>query len=168
MTEKTFVYYVTERHGYVETTLSYLRRLKISKLISKFSKHMRGKVYIEEDGDLRLFCKRHTVKGIEVILEENYGKKQQYFDNMFNFKDTECKDEQFDGFKTDWEISQYLAFSKPDNIKHVVGNTFKTKDEKTLKVVQRFYLDGKLLSDKEVEKLGIEIQIAHTRDCNIQ
>ena len=166
--EAKFKYYITERHGYVQTTVAYLRKLKISKLISPYSRQLGTKVFIEEDGDLRLFCKRHTVKGIEVILEENYGKKQQYFDNMFNFKDTECQDEQFDGFKTDWEISQYLAFSKPDNIKHISGNIFRTKDDKTLKIVQRFYLDGKLLSDKEVEKLGIEIQIAHTRDCNIQ
>jgi hypothetical protein len=166
--EAKFKYYITERHGYVQTSVAYLRKLKISKLISPYSRQLGTKVFIEEDGDLRLFCKRHTVKGTEVILEENYSKKQQYFDNMFNFKDTECQDEQFNGFKTDWEISQYLAFSKPDNIKHVVGNTFKTKDEKTLKVVQRFYLDGKLLSDKEVEKLGIEIQIAHTKECNIQ
>lgn len=166
--EAKFKYYITERHGYVQTSVAYLRKLKISKLISPYSRQLGTKVFIEEDGDLRLFCKRHTVKGTEVILEENYSKKQQYFDNMFNFKDTECQDEQFNGFKTDWEISQYLAFSKPDNIKHVVGNTFKTKEEKTLKVVQRFYLDGKLLSDKEVEKLGIEIQIAHTKECNIQ
>jgi hypothetical protein len=166
--EAKFKYYITERHGYVQTSVAYLRKLKISKLISPYSRQLGTKVFIEEDGDLRLFCKRHTVKGTEVILEENYSKKQQYFDNMFNYKDTECQDEQFDGFKTDWEISQYLAFSKPDNIKHVVGNTFKTKEEKTLKVVQRFYLDGKLLSDKEVDKLGIEIQIAHTKECNIQ
>ena len=166
--EAKFTYYITERHGYVQTTIAYLRKLKISKLISPYSRQLGTKVFIEEDGDLRLFAKRHTVKGIEITLEENYDKKQQYFDNMFNFKDTECQDEQFDGFKTDWEISQYLAFSKPDNIKHVIGNTFKTKDDKTLKVVQRFYLDGKLLSDKEVEKLGIEIQIAHTKECNIQ
>lgn len=166
--EAKFTYYITERHGYVQTTVAYLRKLKISKLISPYSRQLGTKVFLEEDGDLRLFAKRHSVKGIEITLEENYDKPQQYFDNMFNFKDTECQDEQFDGFKTDWEISQYLAFSKPDNIKHVVGNTFKTKDDKTLKVVQRFYLDGKLLSDKEVEKLGIEIQIAHTKDCNIQ
>ena len=166
--EAKFKYYITERHGYVQTSVAYLRKLKISKLISPFSRQLGGKVFIEEDGDLRLFCKRHTVKGIEVILEENYGKKQQYFDNMFNFKDTECQDEQFDGFKTDWEISQYLAFSKPDNIKHVVGNTFKTKEEKTLKVVQRFYLDGKLLTEKQLEKLGITVHLAHTKDCNIQ
>ena len=166
--EAKFKYYITERHGYVQTTVAYLRKLKISKLISPYSRQLGTKVFLEEDGDLRLFAKRHSVKGIEITLEENYDKPQQYFDNMFNFKDTECQDEQFDGFKTDWEISQYLAFSKPDNIKHIVGNTFKTKDDKTLKVVQRFYLDGKLLSDKEVEKLGIEIQIAHTKDCNIQ
>ena len=166
--EAKFKYYITERHGYVQTTVSYLRKLKISKRISPYSRQLGTKVFIEEDGDLRLFCKRHTAKNIEVILQEDYSKKQQYFDNMFNFKDTECQDEQFDGFKTDWEISQYLAFAKPDNIKHITGNTFKTKDDKTLKIVQRFYLDGKLLSDKEVEKLGIEIQIAHTKDCNIQ
>lgn len=166
--EAKFTYYITERHGYVQTTVAYLRKLKISKLISPYSRQLGTKVFLEEDGDLRLFAKRHSVKGIEITLVENYDKPQQYFDNMFNFKDTECQDEQFDGFKTDWEISQYLAFSKPDNIKHIVGNTFKTKDDKTLKVVQRFYLDGKLLSDKEVEKLGIEIQIAHTKDCNIQ
>ena len=166
--EAKFKYYITERHGYVQTTVAYLRKLKISKLISPYSRQLGTKVFIEEDGDLRLFCKRHTAKNIEVILQEDYSKKQQYFDNMFNFKDTECQDEQFDGFKTDWEISQYLAFSKPDNIKHITGNSFKTKDDKTLKVVQRFYLDGKLLSDKELEKLGIEIQLAHTKECNIQ
>ena len=81
-TEKTFVYYVTERHGYVETTLAYLRRLKISKLISKFSKHMRGKVYIEEDGDLKLFLKRLAYDNIEVTLKEDYTKQQTFFDNL--------------------------------------------------------------------------------------
>ena len=166
--EAKFKYYITERHGYVQTTVAYLRKLKISKLISPYSRQLGTKVFIEEDGDLRLFCKRHTVKGIEVILEENYGKKQQYFDNMFNFKDTECDDEQFDGFKSDWEISQYLSFNKPDNIKHVIGATFKTKDDKTLKVVPTFYLDGKMLTEKQLEKLGITIHLAHTKESNIQ
>ena len=114
------------------------------------------------------FAEQCLEKGIEVDLEENYDKKQQYFDNMFNFKDTECQDEQFDGFKSDWEISQYLSFNKPDNIKHVIGATFKTKDDKTLKVVPTFYLDGKLLTEKQLEKLGITIHLAHTRESNIQ
>jgi hypothetical protein len=165
--EAKFKYYVTERHGYVQTTVAYLRKLKISKLISPYSRQLGTKVFIEEDGDLRLFAKRHTVKGIEVILEEKYDKPQQYFDNMFNFKDTECQDEQFDGFKTDWEITQYVSFSKPDSIKHIVGPTFKTPDDKTLKVIPTFYLDGKLLTEKQLEKLGITILLAHTKDCNI-
>jgi hypothetical protein len=165
--EAKFKYYVTERHGYVQTTVAYLRKLKISKLISPYSHQLGTKVFIEEDGDLRLFAKRHTVKGIEVILEEKYDKPQQYFDNMFNFKDTECQDEQFDGFKTDWEITQYVSFSKPDSIKHIVGPTFKTPDDKTLKVIPTFYLDGKLLTEKQLEKLGITILLAHTKDCNI-
>jgi hypothetical protein len=165
--EAKFKYYVTERHSYVQTTVAYLRKLKISKLISPYSRQLGTKVFIEEDGDLRLFAKRHTVKGIEVILEEKYDKPQQYFDNMFNFKDTECQDEQFDGFKTDWEITQYVSFSKPDSIKHIVGPTFKTPDDKTLKVIPTFYLDGKLLTEKQLEKLGITILLAHTKDCNI-
>ena len=64
MEAKTFTYYMTERHGYVETTRAYLRKLKISKLISPYSRQFGNKVYIEEDGDLRLFVKRHTVVGI--------------------------------------------------------------------------------------------------------
>ncbi len=166
--EAKFTYYITERHGYVQTTIAYLRKLKISKLISPYSRQSGNKVFLEEDGDLRLFAKRHSVKGIEITLEENYDKPQQYFDNMFNFKDTECQDEQFDGFKSDWEITQYVSFSKPDNIKHIVGPTFKTPDDKTLKVIPTFYLDGKLLTEKQLEKLGITVHLAHTKDCNIQ
>ena len=166
--EAKFKYYITERHGYVQTTVAYLRKLKISKLISPYYRQLGTKVFIEEDGDLRLFAKRHTAKGIEIILEENYDKPQQYFDNMFNFKDTECQDEQFDGFKTDWEITQYVSFTKPDNIKHIVGPTFKTPDDKTLKILPTFYLDGKLLTEKQLEKLGITVHLTHTKDCNIQ
>jgi hypothetical protein len=166
--EAKFTYYITERHGYVQTTIAYLRKLKISKLISPYSRQSGTKVFLEEDGDLRLFAKRHSTVGIEITLEENYDKPQQYFDNMFNFKDTECQDEQFDGFKSDWEITQYVSFSKPDNIKHIVGPTFKTPDDKTLKVIPTFYLDGKLLTEKQLEKLGITVHLAHTKDCNIQ
>jgi hypothetical protein len=166
--EAKFKYYITERHGYVQTTIAYLRKLKISKLISPYSRQLGTKVFLEEDGDLNLFIKRHTVKDTTVILEEDYSKKQQHFDNMFNFKDTECQDEQFDGFKSDWEISQYVSFNKPDNIKHIAGNNFKTPDDKTLKIVPTFYLDGKLLNDKQLEKLGITINLAHTKECNIQ
>jgi hypothetical protein len=48
-----------------------------------------------------------------------------------------------------------------------MGNNFKTPDGKTLKVVSSFYLEGKLLTEKQLEKLGIEVTIAHTKDCNI-
>lgn len=166
--EAKFKYYITERHGYVQTTLALLRKLKISKLISPYSRQFGNKVFLEEDGDLSLFIKRHNVKNTKVILEEDYSKKQQYFDNLFNYKDTECNDEQFDGFKSDWEISQYVSFNKPDNIKHVIGATFKTKDDKTLKVIPTFYLDGKLLTETQLEKLGITINLTHTRESNIQ
>ena len=168
MEANTFTYHVTERHGYVETTRAYLRKLKISKLISPYSRQSGNKVFIEEDGDLRLFAKRHSTVGIEITLNEEYSKEQNYFDNLWNYRDDECQDEQFDGFKSDWEITQYVSFSKPDNIKHIVGPTFKTPDDKTLKVIPTFYLDGKLLTEKQLEKLGITVHLAHTKDCNIQ
>ena len=56
--EAKFKYYITERHGYVQTTVAYLRKLKISKLISPYSRQLGNKVFLEEDGDLGLFCKR--------------------------------------------------------------------------------------------------------------
>ena len=167
MEANTFTYYVTERHGYVETTRAYLRKLKISKLISPYSRQSGSKVFIEEDGDLRLFAKRHSTVGIEITLKEDYSKPQTYFDNLWNFRDDECQDKQFDAFKTEWEITQYLQFLKPDNIKHVTGPTFKTPDDKTLKIVPTFYLDGKLLSEKQLQKLGLEVIIAHTKEVNI-
>ena len=165
--EAKFKYYITERHGYVQTTVAYLRKLKISKLISQYSKQLDNKVFLEEDCDLRLFSKRHAAKGIDVLLEEDESKPQVFFDNLFNYKDNECQDEQFNGFKTEWEVSQYISFLKPDNIEHVMGNNFKTPDGKTLKVVSSFYLEGKLRTEKQLEKLGIEVIIAQTKDCNI-
>ena len=93
MEAKTFTYYMTERHGYVETTRAYLRKLKISKLISPYSRQSGTKVYLEEDGDLTLFIKRHSVVGIEITLKEA-EKQQRYFDNMLNYKDEYCQDKQ--------------------------------------------------------------------------
>ena len=156
MEAKTFTYYITERHGYVETTRAYLRKLKISKLISPYSRQSGNKVYLEEDSDLRLFSKRHTVAGISIILKEA-EKKQSFFDNMWNYKDDECQDEQFDGFKSEWSLSQRIHFIKPDSIKHVRNSTFETKDGKCLKIVPTFYLDGKVLNEAGLKKLGIEL-----------
>lgn len=156
MITKTFTYYITERHGYVETTLAYLRKLKISKLISAYSRQSRSKVYIEEDGDLKLFLKRHTTAGVQVITKQE-EKEQIFFDNLWSFKDDECQDEQFDSFKSEWSLSQKVFFIKPENIKHVRNSTFETKDGKCLKIVPTFFLDGKVLNETQVKKLGIEM-----------
>ena len=163
-TEKTFVYYVTERHGYVETTLAYLRRLKISKLISKFSKHMRGKVYIEEDGDLKLFLKRLAYDNIEVTLKEDYTKPQSFFDNHLCLDDYKWTNEQFDKFSTNWSIDFKCYFSNQDNIKHVRDGIFETKDGKQLKIYPTVYLDGKPLSPAQAKKIGFEPQSIVTND----
>jgi len=156
--EAKFTYYITERHGYVQTTLAYLRRLKISKLISPYSRSLGKKVFIEEDGDLRLFCNRHRVKGISVVLEEDFTYPQQHFDNMFNHKDDECQDEQFDGFKTDWSLRFECIFTKADNIKHIRDGIFETKDGKQIKIYPTVYLDGKVLTPAQAQKLGFEPQ----------
>lgn len=166
MEAKTFTYYMTERHGYVETTRAYLRKFKISKLISPYSRESRSKVYLEEDGDLRLFIKRHTVAGIEVTLNEK-EKEQIFFDNMWNFKDDECQDKQYDGFKEDWTMLQRTFFTKPDSIKHVVNSTFETSDGKCLKIVPAFYLDGKPLNETQLNKLGIELTKVRTDECEV-
>jgi hypothetical protein len=156
MEAKTFTYHITERHGYVETTRAYLRKLKISKLISPYSKESGNKVFLEEDSDLRLFVKRHTVAGIEITLKEE-EKEQIVFDNMWNYNDDVCQDEQYDGFKSEWSLLQRLFFVKPDSIKHVRNSVFETKDGKCLKIVPTFYLDGKLLNETQLKKLGIEL-----------
>jgi len=167
MEAKTFTYYMTERHGYVETTHAYLRKLKISKLISPYSRQSGNKVYIEEDGDLSLFCKRHTVVGIQIILKEA-EKSQSFFDNMWNYKDDECQDEQFDGFKSEWSLSQRIHFIKPDSIKHLRNSTFETKDGKCLKIVPTFFLDGKPLNETQLKKLGIELTTTTTGELDYE
>ena len=166
MEAKTFTYYMTERHGYVETTRAYLRKLKISKLISPYSRQSGNKVYLEEDGDLTLFIKRHSVVGIEITLKEA-EKQQRYFDNMLNYKDEYCQDKQFDGFKTDWTMLQRTFFIKPDSIKHVRDSTFETSDGKCLKIVPTFYLDGKPLNESQLKKLGIELTKVRTDECEV-
>ena len=158
MRAKTFTYFITERHGYVETTRAYLRKLKISKLISPFSKQSGNKVFLEEDGDLRLFVKRHNVEGIEITLKEE-EKEQIVFDNMWNYKDDECLDEQYDGFKSEWSLLQRVFFVKPDSIKHIRNSVFETKDGKCLKIMPTFYLDGKPLNETQLKKLGIELNM---------
>ena len=167
MEAKTFTFYNTERHGYVETTRAYLRKLKISKLISPYSRQSGNKVYIEEDGDLSLFCKRHTVVGIQIILKEA-EKSQSFFDNMWNYKDDECQDEQFDGFKSEWSLSQRIHFIKPDSIKHLRNSTFETKDGKCLKIVPTFFLDGKPLNETQLKKLGIELTTTTTGELDYE
>jgi hypothetical protein len=159
-----FKYYITERHGYVQTSVAYLRKLKISKLISPYSRQLGTKVFIEEDGDLRLFLKRHRVNDTEVTLEEDFSYPQEHFDNMFNYKDDECQDEQFDGFKTDWTLNFECIFSKADNIKHVRDGIFQTKDGKQIKIYPTVYVDGKPLKAHQAKKLGFEPIAINTKD----
>jgi len=167
MEAKTFTFYMTERHGYVETTRAYLRKLKISKLISPYSRQSGNKVYLEEDSDLTLFIKRHTVVGIEVCLKEA-EKSQRFFENMWNYDDDECQDEQFDGFKSEWSLSQKVFFVKPESIKHLRNSTFETKDGKCLKIVPTFFLDGKVLNETQLKKLGIELTNIKTNELDYE
>ena len=155
----TLKYYITERHGYIETTLSQLRKLKISRLISEYSKQLGRKVFLEEDVDATLFVKRLNLANYEVIIEEE-ERPQIHFDNMVNFSDTVCQDKQFDGFVSECHLNLNVVFSKKDNIKRLKTNVFETPDGKQIKIHPTFYLDGKLLTEKQLQKLGIEIIVA--------
>jgi len=77
---------------------------------------------------------------------------------MFNHKDDECQDEQFDGFKTDWSLRFECIFTKADNIKHIRDGIFETKDGKQIKIYPTVYLDGKVLTPVQAQKLGFEPQ----------
>lgn len=162
--EKKFIYYVTERHGYVETTLPYLRKLKISKLISGYSRRDRNKVYLEEDGDLRLFLKRHEASSINVSLKEDFTKPQSYFDNLINYNDDSWPGEQFDKFMTDYTLSFECIFKKASSIKHLRDGIFQTKDGKQIKIYPTVYLEGKPLTPTQAKKLGFEPLCIEAKD----
>lgn len=161
---KTFTYFVTERHGYVETTMSFLRKLKISKLISPYSKHMRGKVYIEEDGDLRLFLNRLQYDNVNINLKEDYSRPQEFFDNLPRLDDHTCTTPQFDKFKKDYTLDFKCHFSKISSIKHVRDGIFQTKDGKQIKIYPTVYLEGKPLTPAQAKKLGFEPISIETKD----
>ena len=77
--EAKFKYYITERKGYVQTTVAYLRKLKISKLISQYSKQLDNKVFLEEDCDLYTFYKAMIDKGYTInITNINVDDFDQY------------------------------------------------------------------------------------------
>jgi hypothetical protein len=149
-------YFITEQHGYIETTLTLLRKLKISRLISPYSKQSGRKVFLEEDKDATLFVKRLNLSKYEVIIEEE-DKSHSYFENMQNYSDNVCQDKQFDGFVSECQIHQDVVFTKKDSIKKLKNNIFETPDGKQIKIHPSFFLEGKLLNEKQLQKLGIEI-----------
>ena len=110
-------YHITERHGYIEVPLSLLRKLKISKLISEFSKVYRRTVFVEEDGDATLLTKRLKLEGYDVNLVESERLKQDYFDCLPMFNDIHCRDKQFSGFKSDYEFKINHIVTLPDRYK---------------------------------------------------
>ena len=67
MIVKTFTYYITERHGYVETTRAYLRKLKISKktlyLYVKSKEDLIEKLFYYDEMIILAFLNPNAVQG---------------------------------------------------------------------------------------------------------
>ena len=110
-------YHITERHGYIEVPLSLLRKLKISKLISEYSKVLRRTVFVEEDGDATLLTKRLKLERYDVNLVECERYNQDYFDCLPKFNDMYCRDKQFSGFTSDYEFKINHIVTLPDRYK---------------------------------------------------
>ena len=143
-------YHITERHGYIEVPLSLLRKLKISKLISEFSKVYRRTVFVEEDGDATLLT-----KGYEVNLVESERHKQDYFDCLPMFNDIHCRDKQFSGFKSDYEFKINHIVTLPDRYK-VKENILSADGEEDITVEVTFSRNGQKLKEQALERLGIK------------
>lgn len=152
--EVNLTYHITERHGYIEVPLSLLRKLKISKLISEYSKVLRRTVFVEEDGDATLLTKRLKLAGYEVNLRESERLKQDYFDCLPKFNDIHCRDKQFNGFKTPYEFTIRHIVVIPDKYK-VNGNTLSAPDEDDITLEVSFIRNGQKLKQQAVERLGI-------------
>lgn len=152
--EVNLTYHITERHGYIEVPLSLLRKLRISKLISEYSKVLRRTVFVEEDGDATLLTKRLKLAGYEVNLKESERYKQDYFDCLPKFKDIYCRDKQFNGFKTSYEFTIRHIVTIPDKYT-VTGNTLSAPDEDDITIEVSFSRNGQKLKQQTVERLGI-------------
>jgi hypothetical protein len=148
-------YYITERHGYIEVPLSLLRKLRISKLISEYSKVLRRTVFVEEDGDATLLTKRLKLEGYDVTLVENERRNQDYFDCLPKFNDVYCRDKQFNGFKSDYEFTINQIASIPDRYK-VNENVLSAKDEDDITIEISFTRNGQKLKQQTLERLGIK------------
>ena len=147
-------YHITERHGYIEVPLSLLRKLKISKLISEFSKVYRRTVFVEEDGDATLLTKRLKLEGYDVNVESE-RLKQDYFDCLPMFNDIHCRDKQFSGFKSDYEFKINHIVTLPDRYK-VKENILSADGEEDITVEVTFSRNGQKLKEQALERLGIK------------
>jgi hypothetical protein len=151
----SLTYHITERHGYIEVSLSLLRKLKISKLISEYSKTLRRTVFVEEDGDATLLTKRLKLEGYEVILKESERRKQDFFDCLPKFNDAHCRDKQFAGFTSDYEFKINHIVTLPEKYK-VNENVLSSPDEDDITIEVTFSRNGQKLKEQALERLGIK------------
>jgi hypothetical protein len=151
----TLTYHITERHGYIEVPLSLLRKLRISKLISEYSKKLRRTVFVEEDGDATLLTKRLKLEGYDVNLRESERLKQDYFDYLPMFNDEHCRDKQFTGFTSDYEFTINHIVTIPDKYK-INENVLSAPDEDDITIEVTFSRNGQKLKEQTLERLGIK------------
>ncbi len=148
-------YYITERHGYIEVPLSLLRKLKISKLISEYSKVLRRTVFVEEDGDATLLTKRLKLEGYNVTLVENERRNQDFFDCLPKFNDIHCRDKQFSGFTSNYEFTINHIVTISDRYK-IKDNVLSATGEDDITIEVSFSRNGQKLKQQALDKLGIK------------
>jgi hypothetical protein len=159
--KKLLKFYETDKHHYIRTTLSYLRKLRISKLISQFSKLDGNIVYLEGHDDGRLFEQRH----IGLLTEINYvvetSLKQEFFDNLPPYSDCNCHDRQYAGFSTKWIVNQAITIFKPDNI--INNNNFLTLESgDVIEFVPSVYINGRRATKLQLGKIKLSIESVST------
>jgi hypothetical protein len=148
-------YHITERHGYIEVPLSLLRKLRISKLISEYSKVLRRTVFVEEDGDATLLTKRLKLERYDVNLVECERYNQDYFDCLPKFNDMYCRDKQFSGFTSDYEFKINHIVTLPDRYK-IKENVLSAEGEDDITIEVTFSRNGQKLKQQALDRLGIK------------
>jgi hypothetical protein len=76
LTPRKFEFYSDGGHGWLKVKLSSLVKLGIANRITTSSYIRNGWVYLEEDGDMSIFCHAMKDAGFKVLANYNHSNKQ--------------------------------------------------------------------------------------------
>ena len=152
-----------DEHLYVRTTLAYLRKLRISKLISSFSKLDGKYVYLEGENDLTIFEQRHKSLATELVYvyEDETPDHRVFIDNLRPYSDRNWPDRQYAGFFAKWIVNQAITISKPDNI--INNESFLTLESgERIEFIPTVYFNGRPATKQQLRKFKISVESVST------